>query len=471
MHPTSIYGWLQNVQQDATPPALKRDRCDCVADAAAMSSSPTKRVRPSTPESLEVQAAAPGPSDREEQTTAEQEETPTRLSYRLPGQSIAREVLVPRPLWRGRSRSPEKNKVQTVPDLVRLLAVPVRYQYRLETPGFFATSAAAEADKGIPGLYRRLLLVENSQGILPSGLRSRIEALVSPNSILPFMWSTTTQTHPISTNTSGETSDALLKGVVELEGIKKIIAATCKSFETRAAEVAWNSSVHEVVLGLALDTTPSVGCYNVTRAPMAGPFRPKLANSSASDVASLVTSSSASSLSSAQTDAGPQAGPGDSFHKMVDFALCLEPGTEQGGGGGGGGTGAGVGTGASLTALVNAFLAAQPDGEQWINAMSYEPMRNRPAAVFVESKSSVGKLEDARVQLGICLAGWHSRMRRILDRTKRTGAGACVIAAPVIFVVEADWEVVFVVDGRGLAVPTDEIVRLPSCSKPLICSC
>ncbi len=85
------------------------------------------------------------------------------------------------------------------------------------------------------------------------------------------------------------------------------------------------------------------------------------------------------------------------------------------------------------------IVAAQPDGEQWINAMSYEPMRHRPAAVFVETMSGAGTLEDARIRPSLCLAGWHSRMRRILAQTKRSDVAACVIATPVIFVVEADW--------------------------------
>lgn len=166
-------------------------------------------------------------------------------------------------------------------------------------------------------------------------------------------------------------------------------------------------------------------------------------------MASLVTSSAATSVSNAQSDTSLQAAA-DSLHRTADFALCLELGDEQ--------SGDRADVGASLANLVKAFVAAQPDGEQWINAMSYEPMRHRPAAVFVETMSGAGKLEDARVRLGMCLAGWHSRMRRILAQTKRSGAAACVIATPVIFVVEADWEVAFGVDGRSLAVPTDGIV-------------
>lgn len=458
MHSIAICHWLQNIQQDATP-TVKRERSssDAGAGADAAMSSPAKRPRPSTPESLPVlggrEQQQQGQQQLQQRTPAGLEATPTQSTYSSLGAGASagvvplREVLLPRPAGgKGGAKSPEKPKVTNLPDLARLLAVPVQYTFPPNASGFFPGAAERR-------LYRRLVRVEHAVEVLPSELRGSIEATVSEDALLPFMWSGAGP--PV-----GDDSDADAGGVTEgqaqpggdaaeLQNIIEIVKLSQMGYRRRMAEGQWNSTIHGRVVMLALGSRyPSVQLCSVTRAQTAEPFRPRLAGSDRDDAVSLASASSAESASTDSDvfqEGGGGSGAKGSFHKIVDLALYLDLEDERA-------------RGQELARLVRKFLSIQPLPEQWINSWKFPFLREHPAAVFFETKSAAGKAEDAKVQLGICLAGWHNRMRRIMGQTKRTGNKAHVITVPVILIFEADWEVMFVVDGRCLADPVDEIV-------------
>ncbi|KAI8663151.1 hypothetical protein NCS57_00915000 [Fusarium keratoplasticum] len=113
-----------------------------------------------------------------------------------------------------------------------------------------------------------------------------------------------------------------------------------------------------------------------------------------------------------------------SVHKLVDFALVLRPGSE-------------------LQNLIQTFLWKQSSKTSTINQPSYEPLRTRPAPIFVETKTASGNMDTANAQRGIWVAAWHQRLRSIIDLgggTKR------VITVPVIKVVGSVWTLLFVTD-------------------------
>lgn len=569
MHSAFIFDWLQTLEHDASPnPTKKRDRAHSDADSAIATTltSPPKRARPSTPDSLPVRSGDPSKGQHATGAAiaglADQDETPTRLSYRSVaggsgGVSAAaaasalrpREILIPQgpsSPARGWSMSPERHKVKNVPDLAQMLAVPLRYTWQLGEPGFFSASGrqenqqhrgrgeglsssggrAAVTATGPESLQRRLFKVAHSQEILPSEMRNHIEALVDADFLLPSMWTQSrpqqqaqqsqprarAQAVPRAHALSNTPSVPPLEALVELGAVQKIVSATWASLDGRNSEAGWNCAVHQKVLDLALEPFPTVEICNVTRAPMAAPFRPRLApgffTGAGSEAASLASDiaggsdavSSARSGDDSATGSQPGAAGGGSFHKMVDFALQLKPdgpwqqrqqrrrpgwyvaGAFSGSRvkaneGDGGGEGAAP---PALTSLVQRYLSQQAIEERWINAMAFQMMRERPAPVYIETKSASGKLEDAKVQLGICLAGWHARMRRMLaqagrvEKVRSGGKGVAedeedsgdgsqahnhpVVTVPAILVHEAEWEVVFAVDARGLADASDEIV-------------
>lgn len=423
-------------------------------------SSPTKRPRPSSPDATELQGAVDSPGSVFERTPRQTNRTQADNSGILPPTSL------PYPI-RYRPESPDKLKIKikNIPDLCSL-AVPVEYTF---PP---AISRVLGADPAILGLYRKLVTIEHDHNILPTRLQGRIEKLVSANDVLPCMWH---RPDPWAKGSSPETGpepsvteqgrsdkpdqddddDGMMLLYQEFAEIRHLVEKSAQGFKTRFAEAHWNSSVHERVIELALRPTPSVGVMNVTRAAIAEPFRPRLANGD--DAASLASSLSTNSLTDLssplannRSDDSPAATPNaalPSSHKMVDFVLLLDTARPLFSH-----AAASRGDKDPLAAYVDRFLGAQPAAERWINSLAYQPLRRHPAAVLIETKSAAGRAEDGFVQLAVCLAGWHRRMRAILGE-----GGKTVLSVPVIMVLEGNWDVLFAVDGRGLDGGADEI--------------
>ncbi|WAO97269.1 Hypothetical protein NCS54_01498700 [Fusarium falciforme] len=82
---------------------------------------------------------------------------------------------------------------------------------------------------------------------------------------------------------------------------------------------------------------------------------------------------------------GQSVKPGATLHKMVDFALVVRPEKE-------------------LQNLIDTFLDKQPHTMATINQTIYEPLRTRPAPIFIEIKTSSGNMDTANVQLGVWVA-------------------------------------------------------------------
>ncbi|KAM3509072.1 hypothetical protein MY11210_006488 [Beauveria gryllotalpidicola] len=90
------------------------------------------------------------------------------------------------------------------------------------------------------------------------------------------------------------------------------------------------------------------------------------------------------------------------------------------------------------------FLKGEPWETQSINQTRYEPLRARPAPIFIETRTVSGTKENANAQLGIWVAAWRERMRSI---TALAGAEEeRLLTLPVIQVMDSAWSVSFVVD-------------------------
>lgn len=480
MNWTAIHAWLADTQTDTTshtcygllsPEASLGAASEAAqgkrraTDHVEVMSSPTKRPRPSSPDIAESQGTACSPQSILQQTPTQASQRQANDGSILPPTSLPFAIRA-----RNRSESPKKDKIRNIPDLSDL-AVPVEYDFPLDI------SHSLRHDPAIFQLYGELVAIEHDHQILPSNVRGHIERLISADVILPCMWNRPdpwskamqkaeagagSPGHPDQVddnNVDGEDLDTRLHN--ELAEVKHIVQASVRAFKARFAESHWNSSIHQRVLELALRPTPSVGVMNVTRAPIAEPFRPRLAkgNNTASLASSLSSTSSTDPSSPfADKDDNNTASNALSSHKMVDFVLLLETAQPVF-------SSRAVSRRDYLTSLVDRFLDAQAAPERWINNFAYVPLRKLPAAVFIETKSAAGRSEDGFIQLAICVAGWHRRMRALLAQAGANGGttggatvgGPTVLSVPVIMVLEGNWDVLFAVDGRGLEGRVDEI--------------
>lgn len=108
--------------------------------------------------------------------------------------------------------------------------------------------------------------------------------------------------------------------------------------------------------------------------------------------------------------------PTASQAKMVDFALLLMPPP-----------------GSLLRAALERLLGDLPLDMKALSRSDYGPLRDFPAPVAIETKTSSGNMEEARVQLGIWTAAWFKRMRELSRHGDR------VIAVPLLMVESEQW--------------------------------
>ncbi|KAF5020440.1 hypothetical protein F66182_7519 [Fusarium sp. NRRL 66182] len=254
-------------------------------------------------------------------------------------------------------------------------------------------------------LYDALHDVQWGMDILPHALKDR------PDTRIPDthrgMWQSE------NPNATEDTIKALVERHVRFQGI---VSRTKQSADLGRSEAAWNSHVHYQVLNILAETS-SIIAEDITSARIVPRFRPCVVTVDDDDV----SMSSASSYTSATS--ASRGHKVKSVHKMVDFALALEPES-------------------SLRTVIERYTKLSADGT--INQTSYFPLRNRPAPVFIETKTTSGNLETSGVQLGVWIAAWHESLRSIMRRSE---LGERIITIPLIQVLEGTWTVMYAVDG------------------------
>ncbi|KAF2628859.1 hypothetical protein BU25DRAFT_447815 [Macroventuria anomochaeta] len=150
----------------------------------------------------------------------------------------------------------------------------------------------------------------------------------------------------------------------ELQTIQSINALSHRCAENRDHESEWNNRVHTKVLELALRNDEArVGFRSVIAAKIS-------------------------------SDSRPTHSPGLTTGKIVDYAMFLEP--------------------SRPTRNVVASLIAT--SSESINHVSYEPLRTRPIAVSIKTNTESRTVEEAKVQLGVWLAGQEARIEALMQR-------------------------------------------------------
>ncbi|TWU70369.1 hypothetical protein ED733_000025 [Metarhizium rileyi] len=314
-----------------------------------------------------------------------------------------------------RSKSPTKRFRKTT-DLLNL-ARPVRFMKE------------CDLDKAVPSdvtkLFEALSIVAAKEQILPAILRSHAD--FQGARIRSFMWTSTDTTND---HTSANDKETALR---EHAHLRRIVDDSIASSNLHRSEAAWNCLVHSPYLQHATRCTEFLDVEPITSAQILPAFRPLFnSNEQAPATASLSNASSASGQTRLSSYTS------SSVHKMVDFALVIRPE-------------------ANLQRLIDEFLAKQRDATATINQTRYEPLRTRPAPIFIETKVSSGTMEDANVQLGIWVAAWHQRMRSIIALG---GVTDKIITIPVVQVVGGVWTLLFVVDAGTEITVLDDNFRI-----------
>ncbi|PWI65093.1 hypothetical protein PCL_07392 [Purpureocillium lilacinum] len=302
---------------------------------------------------------------------------------------------------RSRSLSPVK-QFRSTASLLSLVR-PVRF------------TKASDLGSVLPGdaqkLFEVLSAVEAKVEILPAALRGSSE--FGAARIRDFMWKSDEEDQPLACDTiSGNHAR-----------FRDVVNDSIASSNLHRSEAAWNNLVHTPLLRHATSHFDFLQVEPITSARIMPAFRPlsKAGDQSLSSSISSASSMSEQDLGTPQTRSGTVA---SSVHKMVDFALVLQP--KEG-----------------LQNLIDTFLDTQPHTTATINQTIYEPLRTRPAPIFIETKTSLGNIDAANVQLGVWVAAWHDRMRSIISLAEISSK---IITIPVIQVVGSVWTVMFVKD-------------------------
>ncbi|PNP76144.1 hypothetical protein FNYG_10513 [Fusarium nygamai] len=304
---------------------------------------------------------------------------------------------------RSRSASPTK-KFRKTADLLTLMP-PVRFN----TVSDFEPYVPEDAHK----LVRSLSAVEAKEGILPASLQNH--TLLQSSKIRPYSW------QPLKSSDEEDDVISLQRGLAHLQSV---VDDSITSRNLFRSEAAWNCLVHTPLLKHTISEYDFLKVEPITSAGIARSFRPLQRNGR--HIFSQTSASSASTVSE-QDDVSSHSRTSAaalSVNKMVDFALVLEPKDE-------------------LKTAIDEFLDAQPVGDNTITQTLYEPLRTRPACIFIETKIASGNIDAANCQLGVWVAAWHERMRSII---KMGDSQERVLTIPVIQVISSIWTILFVVD-------------------------
>ncbi|EWZ78426.1 hypothetical protein FOXG_14259 [Fusarium oxysporum f. sp. lycopersici 4287] len=318
--------------------------------------------------------------------------------------SVFTEILASRPHFANQQsrqpRSPSPSKqYKKRNDLLRL-DYPVRF-----TP---EKNLRAALPSDAHDLYDALVTAEYCEAILPAALKD-VPGLELPDT-RPYMWQQADKTTDNRTNISIVDKNSRFQEIIERSN---------ESSKLRRSEAAWNSHVHWHILSQLAETS-SVRVEDITSARIVPRFRPCFTASD--DFPDETGSSSTGSYSTNSNTSASRVNTAKSVHKMVDFALVLEPDQD-------------------LAAIIERLTKFPHDAT--VNQTAYFPLKNRPAPVFIETKTAAGNGETADVQLGIWIAAWHGSMRSLM---KRGGMVERIITVPLIQVTEGRWTVMFAVD-------------------------
>ncbi|KAK8148508.1 hypothetical protein G3M48_009962 [Beauveria asiatica] len=272
----------------------------------------------------------------------------------------------------------------------------------LGVPVYFTQPAPGVMPADTMELREALSAVEAKEALLPAVLRSHPD-FQGDERIRRQTWLSDDDT------CSAADRDAVLQNHGRL---RDIVDESRESADVQRSEAAWNSHVHSNLLKHVTRHTQHLKFEDITSARIIPAFRPRLSSGK-----------QASSAASNTSGCGPTAALITSVHKMVDFALVMQ----------------------------------EPWENQSINQTLYEPLRTRPAPIFIETMTVSGTKESANVQLGIWIAAWRQRMRPIMAL-----AGAeeeKLLTLPVIQVMDSAWSVSFVVDeGTHICIIDDYII-------------
>ncbi|PFH59190.1 hypothetical protein XA68_12674 [Ophiocordyceps unilateralis] len=303
-----------------------------------------------------------------------------------------------------RTSSPTKRFLKAVSllDLMR----PVRFTEELHLGAMLSDDSQQ--------LFEAISTVEAKEAILPIALRGHPD--FKDIRIREFMWNST----PVSQDSEADLVDDHTR-------LRSIVEDSIASSNFHRSEFAWNCLVHTPFLRHAFSRFHSLQVEPIASAQIMPAFRPLFKTGYRAPSQPSNSSTSSASGVSGQDWRTPRAlgrASATSVHNMVDFAvvLCLEKETQK---------------------LVDSFLDNQPRTTATINQTIYEPLRTRPAPIFIETKTSSGNLDTANAQLGVWVAAWHERMRGIMALSGETSQ---IITIPVIRVVGGVWTLLFVID-------------------------
>ncbi|KUI74266.1 hypothetical protein VM1G_09711 [Cytospora mali] len=335
----------------------------------------------------------------------------------------------------------------------------------------------------VQGLYLSLRRTALHRSFIPSSVRRQVEDLLPPGDPDDSWFR----------DDSSTTNHTSSRSELELYRLHEICTAAAESVELERYEDAWNVLIHQPLLKLALEGEEEeeeegqdqehhhkVTSEYVASATIAGPWIPRVkthlrrqddgSSDSASVLACSVTGSSAGGSSDASYILGDDTNPGTSpaspsrtrtratvmetleqyqqlrdnidvatMHskpgsKKVDFAIVLSPRESS----------------PLSQAVRHAASISAPIPT--INQSTYPPLRFRPIAVAIESKTTTASA-DPIVQIGFWTAAWHRRME---DISAELGGGEQregrrIITLPLICIVNHEWSVYFAVD-RGSSI-------------------
>jgi len=120
--------------------------------------------------------------------------------------------------------------------------------------------------------------------------------------------------------------------------------------------------------------------------------------------------------------------PTVSQSKLVDFALLFQPNHKD------------------PPMAFQALLQSLPFEQRTLSQTDYGPLRYFPAPVAIETKTSSGDLEEAKVQLGVWVAAWFRRVRLLLRGNTET------IPVPMIVIEAGKWAVYYACDQENAIV-------------------
>ncbi|KAI5356708.1 hypothetical protein Slin14017_G128490 [Septoria linicola] len=257
----------------------------------------------------------------------------------------------------------------------------------------------------IKALHFKLHAVKSSMNIIPHQMQ---DAIKSTDDDLPIY------DHFFDSSCSREMSDL----IQEFHELTNICQAASRAKALSISEASWNDEVHSRLFREAFRLYSGIRHENVTSARPCQDFLPK-------------HSASGSIMES----------------KLVDYTVHLESAP-----------------GSDFETRIARVLDTQPATCQTITQTLYHPVRLRPAAISIETKSGSGNDDDARTQMGIWVSAHFNRQRSLLYSRYGDDAHDIVLPAHLLVVFNvsvmsisyavARGEEIQIVPGQDIGLPT-----------------